>query len=95
MFGMKTRKARQFNYSPLYWDKETEAREARKKSILGDDYVEGAYHPGSMIREGRMRRIQTSSRLQKKSKSTLIRTAIFVFLVFAVLYVMTSYFELF
>lgn len=95
MFGIKIKPARQFNYSPRYWDPEAEAREARKKAILGDDYVEGQYHPGSMIRDGRLRRMQTANRLQKKSKTTLIRTAIFVFLVFVMLYMMTSYFELF
>lgn len=94
MFGIKTRKPKQFNYAPRYWDPEQEARIARRKAVLGDDYQEGDYRPGSLIRDGRIRRTQTANRLQKKSKSTLIRSVIFVLLVFAVLYMMTSYFEL-
>lgn len=94
IFGFKTKPARQFNYNPRYFDREQEAREARRKAILGENGGD-QYQPGSMIREGRLRRMQSSHRMQKGSKVTLTRTAIFVVLTIAVLYIMTSLFERF
>ena len=35
---MRTRKPRQFEYKPRYFDPEQEAREARKREVLGADY---------------------------------------------------------
>lgn len=84
------RKARKFSYKPRYWDPEQEEREERRRAILGDQYQDGQYKPGMLIREGRLRRMQTSSKMQNKSRSTIIRTAIFVILVFAALYFFTD-----
>ncbi|MEG0163219.1 MAG: hypothetical protein RR652_04715, partial [Mucinivorans sp.] len=89
------RKAREFHYTPVFWDKEQEEREERRRAILGDDYQSGEYKPGSMIRENRMRRMRSSARVQRSSRSTLIRVAIFVALVFFALYYMTDVFSKF
>ena len=35
---MRTRKPRQFEYKPRHFDPEQEAREARKREVLGADY---------------------------------------------------------
>lgn len=89
-FGGVKRKARQFHYTPRYWDQEKEEREERRRAILGGEYQEGDYKPGMFIRENRLRRMRSSVRVQKSSRSTLIRVAIFVGLVFAALYFMTD-----
>lgn len=89
-FGTARRKARQFQYTPRYWDQEKEEREERRRAILGGEYQEGEYKPGMMIRENRMRRMRSSARTQRSSRSTLVRVAIFVVLVFAILYYMTD-----
>lgn len=89
-FGGVKRKARQFQYTPRYWDQEKEEREERRRAILGGEYQEGDYKPGMFIRENRMRRMRSSVRVHKSSRSTLIRVAIFVGLVFAALYFMTD-----
>ncbi|MEG0724758.1 MAG: hypothetical protein RSF93_00135 [Mucinivorans sp.] len=94
-FGGVKRKAREFHYTPVFWDKEKEEREERRRAILGDDYQSGEYKPGSMIRENRMRRMRSSARVQRSSRSTLIRVAIFVALVFFALYYMTDVFSKF
>lgn len=87
------KKPRSFGYAPRHFDPEAEAREERKRAILGDEYKEGEYRPGVLIREGRMRRMQAqNTRAQKASKVTLIRTVVFVLLVFLILYLATSYF---
>lgn len=87
------KKPRTFGYKPRHFDPETEAREERKRAILGDNYSQGEYSPGVLIREGRMRRMQEHNvRAQKASKVTLIRTVIFVLLVFAILFLATHYF---
>lgn len=85
------RKARKFNYSPRYWDAEKEEREERRRAILGEQYEQGEYKPGMLIREGRLRRMQSSARVQRKSRSTIIRAAIFVIMVFAALYFFTDF----
>lgn len=52
------RKPRNFNYRPLHYDPQQEAREQRKRELLGDDYdkIEQAdeqkeYKAGSYIRQ--------------------------------------------
>lgn len=93
-FGHR-KKPRTFGYKPRHFDPEFEAREDRKRAILGTEYCEGEYRPGLLIREGRMKRMQSNNvRAQKASKVTLIRTAIFVGLVFGILWLATHYFGL-
>lgn len=85
------RKPRSFEYKPRHFDDQAEAREERRRAILGEKYGEGDYQPGVLIREGRMRRLQERERGgQRRTKRTLIRTAIFFILVVAVLYFMSD-----
>ena len=64
MLGLKAfrQKPREFNYRPRYFDPEKEAREERKRELLGDDAVDGShddskeYRPGQYIRSRGMRR---------------------------------------
>lgn len=53
----RQRKPRSFNYTPRYYDRAEEAREERKKQVLGDRYAppagngeESAYRPGEHVR---------------------------------------------
>lgn len=97
MFGIKsfnTSKPRSFNYMPRYWDKEAEEREARRQKILGDEYTPDStdQKPGSIIRESRLRRMQHADRTHGKSRSTLIRAAIFIAMAFILFYMMTDFF---
>lgn len=86
------RKPRQFEYKPRYWDPEAEEREARRRKILGDDYVEGEYRPGMYIRERRMLRMQAQDRERaERQKRNSIRTVIFLVGAMAVLYLMFNY----
>lgn len=91
-FGGVSRKARQFEYQPRYYDAQQEAREARRRAILGQQYVEddNSHKPGMLIRQGRLRRMQHAQRTQKSSRSTLLRAAIFVILVFGALWLLTN-----
>lgn len=91
-----SRKPKQFIYKPRHFDPEAEQREARRRAILGDEATDGEYKPGLLIRESRMRRMQQSSdHTNRKAKSTLIRAAIFILLVVAVLFFMSDMFEVF
>lgn len=71
MFGFRGvfgRKPRQFDYKPRYYDAEKEAREQRKREVLGPDYAERyksdaekaeaaeRYVPGAYIRKDMMER---------------------------------------
>lgn len=94
-FGFR-RKPRNFEYKPRHFDPDAEQREARRRAILGDEYAKGEYRPGMLIREGRMMRMESRDRdTNQRKKRTLIRTAVFVVLVVAVLYVMLTYMEQF
>ncbi len=65
IFGAKPRR---FDYRPRYYDLEQEAREQRKRDVLGDDYADKykdeeqleaekkAYKPGAYIRNSAMDR---------------------------------------
>ncbi len=65
VFGAKPRR---FDYKPRYYDQEQEAREQRKREVLGDDYADKykteeelqagkkAYKPGTYIRNSAMER---------------------------------------
>lgn len=94
-FGHR-KKPREFGYTPRYFDVEAEARAERRRLIEGDAAVDSTeYRPGVLIREGRMRRMQVQAdKAHRNSKSTLIRTAVFVVLVFGILWLMTNYFEI-
>lgn len=90
-------KPRGFSFKPAYWDQDKEEREERRKAILGDDYKEGdsSYKPGSLILDGRMRRMRSANGTHRRSRSTLIRMALFVILVAFALYFMTDLLSVF
>ncbi|CDN32081.1 hypothetical protein BN938_2008 [Mucinivorans hirudinis] len=93
-FGHR-KKPRSFEYKPRYFDSELQERENRRRAILGENYdvEDDSYRPGLLIREHRMRRMQGQARrAQKQGKVTLIRTVIFVLLVFTILWLATTYF---
>lgn len=81
-------KPRRFDYKPLYFDPEKEAREERKKQVLGESYTrmndDGTpkeYIPGEFIRELKIRRgvIATQER-GSKIRSSSVRMLVFVVL---------------
>ncbi len=97
-FGSKRKTTRAFNYTPVYWDKEKEEREVRRRATLDrleseDDREKEEYVPGSYIRSSSIKRMRTANRENSKSRVGLYRTAIFIALVFAVMYIMTDFFE--
>lgn len=90
------RKARQFEYKPRHFDPDAEQREARRRAILGQEYAQGEYRPGMLIREGRMMRMEGKDKsTSRRGKQTLIRSAVFLVLLVAALYAMVTYMEFF
>lgn len=90
------RKPRRFNYKPCHYDPQAKEKEEMRKAILGADCKEGEYQPGVLIRQGRMRRMQKQAdTTAKKSKVGIIRAAIFLTLVAAVLFFMSDIIALF
>lgn len=97
MLGGFKRTTREFKYTPVYWDKEKEEREARRRATLANIESKDAekdYVPGSYIRSSSIKRMRSANRENSKSRVGLYRTAIFIALVFAVMYIMTDFFEL-
>lgn len=93
---LKRARPRGFNYRPRYYDPAQEAREERRKQVLGADYQEAyqdeqekSYVPGQYLRSGGIRRPTSgiSSRLaaKKRPSSRLIIIAL-VLLVAAALW---------
>ncbi len=90
------RKPRPFNYTPRYYDPEKEAREERKKIVLGEKYKTPGekenneeYVPGSFIRQQvSARRNNTENeifkRRKRKRKSMTMLAAILALLVLIV-----------
>lgn len=82
--AFKTRKPREFNYKPRYYDPIAEEREQRRKEVLGEEAeqvqeeADGQYHPGQYVRELRIRRGIVADRQRSKSKSGIIRLALFI-----------------
>ncbi len=71
----KQRKPRKFNYTPIHYDPVAEAREKRRKELLGDDAEVpagnggGEYQPGDFIRS-RGLRSRNMPEMPDKAKST-------------------------
>ncbi len=89
-FGFR-RKPRTFNSHPMYWDKEAEERKEKRDAALADSAEGEEYAPGSIIRAGRVRRMNSSKKANHKGGSTLIRTLIFLGLLGAVFYILADY----
>ncbi len=76
--GVFGRKPRQFNYRPLYYDPEKEAREQRRRELrmergAEEEPADETYVPGSIIRGrmGSLRRTQSVGR--EKSRRMQVR----------------------
>lgn len=93
--GVFGQKPRRFDYKPRYYDLEQEAREQRKREVLGADYADKyktdderaaekqAYKPGAYIRSSAMDRrgIQRSPR----NNTTRVKRMAVILLVLVVL----------
>ncbi|MCD8172040.1 MAG: hypothetical protein LUD76_01030 [Alistipes sp.] len=78
--AFRTQKPRRFNYVPRYYDPEAEAREERRKQVLGiTDEPEGEYVPGQYIRSNMRSRMLDASK-QKKSSAAPARFLIMLVL---------------
>lgn len=89
--GVFGRKPNQFTYRPRYYDAEKEAREQRKRSVLGDDYAEKymtddereqerqSYKPGAYIRNSMMQR-RGIERSPRRNNTTFRRLVIIIVL---------------
>ena len=87
-----TPKPRQFDYKPRYYDPEKEAREQRRRELLGerDITTDDDYVPGDLLRHRKMQRMiaaDNSSAKRKKSSSFILLIAVLVLLVLAVAWV--------
>lgn len=98
MLGMSIfkRKPRQFKYSPRYYDPEAEAREERKRLVLGENYDEDSkvddkeYTPGKYIRRAQVNR-KRGQDSKTRSSSVMIRLVIFIALLLLIGYYIVSY----
>ena len=87
----KTPKPRQFQYQPRFYDPEKEARDERRKELLGDraeDPADGEYKPGDYIRRhmGARRRIEVNHERNRKMRARPVRLLIMLALIGAVLW---------
>lgn len=91
--AFKTQKPRAFNYKPLYYSPEKEAREERRREILSQRGVfvdqtqegkktsdSGEYHPGQFIANKRHSRISASSSKARTSNRIKIFTLLVIVL---------------
>jgi hypothetical protein len=86
--GIFGRKPRQFDYRPRYYDAEKEAREQRKRAVLGSDYADKYmtdeereqerrnYKPGAYIRNSMMERRGIGS--SRRGNGTTVRRLVIV-----------------
>ncbi|MDR2885920.1 MAG: hypothetical protein LBU95_03965 [Rikenellaceae bacterium] len=88
----RSAKPRGFNYKPRYFDPEKEAREERKREILGEpapaaEAGEQEEEPGDFIRRRGFRRnsMGISSRVAEKRKTSTIRAVIALVMLVALL----------
>lgn len=85
-----TPKPRQFDYRPRYYDPEKEAREARRKELLGERLAEGEeYVPGELLRQRRMQRMMDADRRRSRKRpvGVIFLVVLLALLVVAVMWV--------
>ena len=82
-----TKKPREFNYSPRYYDPEKEAREKRRDELLGARPTSGEYVPGELIRSKVSARresgVQGSGRKRQKSNTLKLVLALALIILIA------------
>ncbi|MCD7963429.1 MAG: hypothetical protein LUF90_07765 [Rikenellaceae bacterium] len=93
---LRVRKPRQFEYKPRYYDPEEEAREERKKAVLGANYKDNyktageksgsteEYKPGQYLRGMTMRKgVMVDRRSSQNKRARSIRFVIALILLAA------------
>ena len=93
--AFKTRKPREFDYRPRFYDPEQEAREERKKELraekelLSEDHGEvhhdSDYVPGQYIGQLRMRRGIIADRRNQKVNKRAASVRMFIIVIFLLL----------
>lgn len=91
----KKKKPRQFSYKPRFYDPEQEERDVR--SAMRSDKPVKDYVPGSLVRSVRMERYKHTDDVANRDKISkdarnrlLLRSIIFLFLLFMVGYLIMS-----
>ena len=91
MFGLKvfSHKPREFNYKPRFYDPEKEAREERRRELLGDAaYTEEELKdmkPGMYIRENMRMRRGYASKHTKERRERVMRRGMILLVILVVL----------
>lgn len=94
MFGFNSKKPRQFNYKPRFYNPEEEERERRKRfsDIDIDAKKDEKYIPGSIVRQGRIERMTISEQEKAlKNRSSMIRLVIFMVLLATAAYFLITF----
>lgn len=79
----KTRKPRQFEYRPRYYDPDKEAWEQRRKELFGEDESpkegEENYRPGQYVEQLRFRRgVMAERQRNAKRRPAIMRLALLI-----------------
>lgn len=85
----KRSKPRTYNHKNIYYNPEKEAREARRRMALGDEYRDG-YVPGDILRDTQYRREAHIRQRTVRQRSMLMRLIIFVALMLAVVWFLSK-----
>lgn len=91
-----TRKARQFNYDPLFYDQKKEEKDRRQRlnniDVDLDATSEEKYVPGSFIHKSRVKRMTISQEeVTIKNNATKIRLIIFIILLALLSYFLINF----
>lgn len=75
------RRARQFDYQPRYYDPEKEAREQRRREVLGGEAQtpggeDKKYVPGAYIHQARVNRVTAARDNRGRKRRSVIRTVL-------------------
>lgn len=85
--GIFGRKPRQFDYKPRYYDPQKEAREERRKELLGERYDENAPAAAEERIRGRMGALRrTGGRPDRNHQKTFRLVVVLVLLVLFVIW---------
>lgn len=79
----KTRKPRQFEYKPRFYDPDKEAWEQRRKELFGEEETPSGkdekYHPGQYVEQMRFRRgIMAERQRNAKRRPAVMRLALLI-----------------
>lgn len=93
MFGFNRQKPREFNYIPRYFNIEEEERDVKKRSKgVYSDKDNEKYIPGSIIKQGRVRRMLiTEEDKDANKRAIVIRMVVFLALLLIAAYFLVTY----